>query len=418
MKRRSLDSLTSLTAILHLDPDGDQHAHLARAGLAQAIEQGRIDWDALMGFARQHLLGPALWPAMLAGKLASPLPDAMRAFLVQRLNATGHRHYLLALEQEYRANIARNADIRRQAMGVIAILNAAGIEPAALKGTRVILAGQSPFAGARMLRDIDLVVPGDGWVRAQTALGDAGYRHVGEAAHAAAFMHADGGVELDLHHRPLSLHQPLPLPFYLEEEGFWPSTKPLDLAGLSCRQLPHAENLVHLILHTEIADLNFAAGDWPLRYLYETAVITRTQASALDWDVLARVGAGDLQNAMKAHLYAARRLFGAALPAGFAEEWAQRRHYLRCRANARHPRSIRRIAILLYKLRQAMAPWYLVSKGFYRPAGADGQGGDDRRRGLWAARLRAIGALLRNHLRHLPRLLFGGRDNGIPPPRV
>ncbi len=198
----------------------------------------------------------------------------------------GGRHYLLALEEDHRANIARNADIRRQAMSVIATLNAAGIEPAALKGTRVILAGESPFAGARMLRDIDLVVPGDGWERAQTALGDAGYRRVGEAAHAAGFTHPDGGVELDLHRRPLSLHQPLPLPDYLTEEGFWRRTKPLDLAGLGCRQLPPAENLVHLILHTEIADLNFAAGDWALRYLYETAVITRTENSGLDWAVL------------------------------------------------------------------------------------------------------------------------------------
>ncbi|HEY2889500.1 MAG TPA: nucleotidyltransferase family protein [Dongiaceae bacterium] len=411
MKRRSLDSLTSLTAILHLGSDRGPGAE-QQARLAQAIEEGGIDWEALMRFAQQHLLAPALWSALLSKKLTSPVPDAMRVFLARRLGHAGHaggRHYLLALEEDHHANIARNADIRRQAMGVISILNAVGIEPAALKGTRVILAGESPFAGARMLRDIDLVVPGDGWDRAQTALGDAGYRRVGEAAHAVGFTHPAGAVELDLHRRPLSLHQPLPLPDYLTEEGFWGRTERLDLAGAGCRQLPRAENLVHLILHTEIADLNFAAGDWALRYLYETAVITRAENNGLDWGVLERLAVGDLHKAMKAHLYAARRLFGAMLPAGFAEDWAQRRHYLRCRANARHPRSIRRIAILVYKLRQAMAPWYLANKGFYQPARGDGLG---------AARLRAIGTLLRNHLRHLPRLLLGGGDSGIPPPRV
>jgi hypothetical protein len=408
MKRRSIDSLTSLTAILHLDsghgPGAEQQARLA-----QAIEEGGIDWEALMRFAQQHLLAPALWPALLAKELARPLPDAMRVFLARRLGHAGGRHYLLALEDDHRANIARNADIRRQAMGVISILNAVGIEPAALKGTRVILAGESPFAGARMLRDIDLVVPGDGWDRAQTALGDAGYRRVGEAAHAVGFTHPAGAVELDLHRRPLSLHQPMPLPDYLTEEGFWRRTERLDLAGAGCRQLPHAENLIHLILHTEIADLNFAAGDWALRYLYETAVTTRAEKNGLDWVVLDRLPAGDLRKAMKAHLFAARRLFGALLPGSFAEDWAQRRHYLRCRANARHPRSIRRIAIVVHKLGQAMAPWYLVRKGFYRPARGDSLG---------AARLRAIGTLLRNHLRHLPRLLLGGGDSGIPPPRV
>jgi hypothetical protein len=408
MKRRSLDPLTSLTAILRLGSD-DGPGTEQQALLARAIAQGGVDWDRLMSFARQHLLAPALWPALLAKELASPLPEAMRAFLAQRRGAAGGQHYLLALEDDHRANIARNAAIRRQAMGVIATLNAAGIEPAALKGTRVILAGQSSFADARMLRDIDLVVPGDAWALAQTALAAAGYRHVGEAAHAAAFMHPDGEVELDLHHRPISLHQPLPLPDYLQDEGFWHRTRPLELGGLRCRQLPAGENLVHLILHTEIADLNFAAGDWALRYLYESAVVTRSENNGLDWVVLDQADDGPLRKAIRAHLYAARHLFGASLPAGFAEGWAQRRHYLRCMVNARHPRSIRRVAILLYKLRQAMAPWYLASKGYYQPASGSS---------LWAARLHSIGALLRRHLRHLPRLLFGGGDNGVPPPRV
>jgi hypothetical protein len=86
-----------------------------------------------------------------------------------------------------------------------------------------------------------------------------------------------------------------------------------------------------------------------------------------------------------------------------------RRHYWRCAMNARHPRSFRRANILLHKLRQAMTPWYLARKGFYRPSAGEG---------LPAARLRALGALSRRHLRNLPRLLFGGDDSGLPPPRV
>ena len=43
--------------------------------------------------------------------------------------------------------------------------------------------------------------------------------------------------------------------------------------GPRFRLLPPGESLIHAILHTEVADLNHAAGDWALRYLYETAVI-------------------------------------------------------------------------------------------------------------------------------------------------
>jgi hypothetical protein len=98
------------------------------------------------------------------------------------------------------------------------------------------------------------------------------------------------------------------------------------------------------------------------------------------------------------------------LPDGFARSWPLRRHFLRCRANARHPRAIRRVNILVHKLRQAMAPWYLSRKGFYhRP---------ETGVGLWRARARVLASLLVYHGRRLPRLLFGGEDSGLPPPRV
>jgi hypothetical protein len=117
---------------------------------------------------------------------------------------------------------------------------------------------------------------------------------------------------------------------------------------------------------------------------------------------------------LRAHLYAANALFDARLPDGFARPWRLARHFLRCRANARHPRSIRRVNILVHKLRQAMAPWYLSRKGFYELPEADG----NTRASLWGARARALASLVAHHGRRLPKLLFGGEDSGLPPPRV
>ncbi len=408
---RSRHPLNSLIAILRL---GASPADVA--ALAQAMGEGRIDWDATAGLAMGHLLAPSLWPALAEKNLATSMPDALRQFLAARSEAGGQgRNFLLALEDIYLANAARNARIRDQALKAIAALNAAGIEPAALKGMGLLLGDRSPYRHARCLRDIDLVVPPGDWAKACAALREAGYREGSLAPHAASFILPGGAVEIDLHRCPLSLHAPANLPAYLTPDGFWQRAIPIALPGFRCRQLPASESLVHSILHTEVADLNFAAGDWALRYLYETALVTRDPTIGVDWSVLNALGEDDLGLPLRAHLHAANALFDARLPDGFARSWRVVRHFLRCRANARHPRSIRRVNILVHKLRQAMAPWYLSRKGFYDRSAA---GRGSWRARLWCARARALASLVVHHGRRLPRLLFGGAGNGLPPPRV
>jgi hypothetical protein len=398
-------SLAMLVGILRLDAgDGDV------AALRQAIANSRIDWDGVVMLAQRQLLAPALWPALLSKNLAAPMPPALRTYLAGRGAGQG-QNVMLALADMHRDNAARNERIRAQVLAAIGLLNAAGIEPAALKGTRILLVGDPDLRSLRCLRDIDLVIaPGD-WQGACAALRAGGYRDRGVAPHALSFTPAGEGVEIDLHRRPLSLHAPAYLPVYLSQEGFWPHTIAMELPGLRCRHLPASESLVHAILHTEVADLNFAAGDWALRYLYETAVLSRQPAPRLDWSVMENLADSGLRLALRAHLHAAWRLFGARLPSEFAADWRSRRHFLRCLANARHPRTLRRVNILVHKLRQAMAPWYLRRKGFYDEEADSGPG-------LWRARARALAGLMRLHARRLPKLLFGADDDGLPPPRV
>ena len=408
--QRPYRPLNALTAILRL---GASTADVAALG--RAMGEGLVDWDATAALAMQHLLAPAIWPALAQKGLATSMPEAMRRFLTERAKASGQgRNFLLALEDMYLANAARNVRIRAQALDAIAALNAGGIEPAALKGTRVLLGGASSFSRARCLRDIDLLIPAGAWDKACAALREAGYRDASTAPHAVSFILVGGKVEIDLHRHPLSLHAPGALPAYLTDDGFWQHAIPIDVPRYRCRQLPASEGLVHTILHTEVADLNFAAGDWPLRYLYETAVITRDPTIRLDWSVLHELTSDELGLPLRAHLNAANILFDGALPDGFARSRRLRRHFRLCRANARHPRSIRRVIILIHKLRQAMSPWYLSRKGYYELTG----GGQDKPSGLWRARVRALTDLLSRHGRRLPKLLFGADDNGVPPPRV
>jgi len=287
-------------------------------------------------------------------------------------------------------------------------LNDAGIEPAAIKGARALLENpdEAFFSRSRVLRDIDLLVPIAQWDLASRALSKIGYHKTGETPNTVAFNHLTSGAELDLHRGPLALHEPVPLPDFLTADGFWRHAEATFSSDLRWRRLGPAHSLLHAIVHTEIADLNFAAGDWALRYLHETAYLTRRLSASPDVSVLA---APELRQAVNAHLFAAHRLFGGVLPPGFVADARTRRHFSRCRLNARHPRTIRRVGILVYKLRQAMTPWYLARTGFYRPESG---------RSLLMARLCALATLARRHSLKLPRLLFGGDDSGVPPPRV
>jgi putative nucleotidyltransferase-like protein len=386
---------------------------------AAAMRAGRVDWQATVDLAERHLLLPALWPALLEKNLATELPPALRQFMAGRgtrgPGGEERQSVFLVLESAYAANLARNCAIRAELLAILSALNGAGVEPALLKGSRLLLSDAKADAAWRVLRDIDLLLRPEDWRAGLAALGTLGYRatagDAGLPRQGVALIRNEGPTEIDLHVTPLSLHEPLSLPAWLTAEGFWQRAESTALEGCRYRRLPVAESLVHGVLHTEVADLNHEAGDWVLRYLYETAKATREAGETLDWSVVRGVSDQALARPLRAHLLAAGRLFGALLPMDFSAEPPELRQFQRCRRNLLHPESFRRAGFLVHKLRQAMTPWYLQRKGYYPES-------DGTRAQLWRARLWLLLDLLRWQLPRLLRRPFGGADDPVPPPRV
>jgi len=403
-------ALETLSAILRLDSDEKR-----TKDLRAAMMEGRLAWAATAALAGFHLLLPALWPALVGKKLVQPIPAALRQFMAERCRASAddEQNVFLLVEGSFNANAARNQAIKAQLVEIIRALNAAGVLPGLIKGARLLLAGDWHYVAGRTLRDIDLLLAPADWAAGTAALQAIGYRPAqGDFAHpqqGAALVGPGGPAEIDLHAAPLSLHEPLALPAYLTVEGFWQRAKTIAEDGLTYRLLPAAESLVQGIIHTEIADLNYAAGDWALRYLHESAVLS--QDPACDWSVLAALAGTPLARPVEAHLLAARELFGARLPEGFADSPAARRQVRRCRRNISHPRTLRRVSMLAHKFRQAMSEWYLRRKGYY-PEASSG------RWMLWRARLMALRDLLRSYGPRLAHMLIDGADDPLPPPRV
>ena len=404
-------ALDTLVAILRLGDDARSEA------LRTAMREGRVDWEATVALADLHLLLPALWPVLIERKLAEPVPPPLRKFLVERernsADGSARRNVFMFLEDRFAANAARNRTIQAQLGEIVGALNAAGIVPGLIKGARLLLAGDWRYVAGRTLRDIDLLLaPGD-WAVGIEALQAVGYQLIygsdDRPQQGAALVRPGGPAEIDLHATPLTLHEPVWLPNYLTAEGFWERAATIADDGLAYRILPAAESLAHGVVHTEIADLNYAAGDWTLRYLHETAVLS--QAPACDWSVLAALAGTPLSRPVEAHLLAARDLFGAALPEGFAISPAARRQFLRCHRNISHPRTLRRFSMLVHKFRQAMSEWYLRRMGYYPQSG--GTPAD-----LWRGRLWMLWDLLRVYGPRLLRRPFGGDGDPLPPPRV
>lgn len=407
-------ALETLCAILRLGGADGQDATLSAA-----ICESRVDWQTTIALAGRHLLLPALWPALAGKKMAQSIPQALRQFFAERgpgvADSKSEQNVFLLLEEWFTANAARNRAIRAQLGEILAALNAADVVPGLIKGGRLLLAGDWPYSAGRILRDIDLLLPPGDWAAGVATLTAIGYSPVlGDISaprRGGALTRPGEHAEIDLHIAPLSLHEPLPLPGYLTAAGFWHAAETVCADGSTYRRLPAAESMVHGIVHTEIADLNHAAGDWALRYLYETAVLTRDLAHAPDWSVLRALAGSPLFVPLQAHLEAARALFGATLPEDFAPGKAARRQFRRCRRNLLHPRSLRRFSFLVHKLRQAMSEWYLRRKGYYPDAAGGAMG-------LWRARLRMLRDVGRRYGTGLLRAFLGGDDDPLPPPRV
>lgn len=342
----------------------------AASTLHADIVAGGLDWMAVVATANQHLLAPALWAGLRDKALTGHLPEDLR-------------DYLHAL---YQLNGQRNVYLRQQLEETVRQLNAAGIAPVLLKGAAALLAGGSDPA-ARMMMDLDILVPRQDLQAALDALHALGYR-------------ADDRPQIDYarhHHCPplfragdygsLEVHQELLLPTaapILPTAAAWARVENLEAAGLGVKVLSPTHQALYNVLHAQIADLHHAAGTIDLRSLHNLAVLQAAWGEAIDWrEIRAAMDCHGKGAVLRAYLYLAQRLLGMAPPAGLRPSWRSRCHYARCRAQLRWPRAGGWITKLA-RGRQRFAAYYIHRR----------YGHTDSRLKLLAGRLRYTGYLL------------------------
>jgi hypothetical protein len=269
-----------------------------------------VGWPALLTLADQHQLLPSLWSA-LRSRGVHPLPEDV-----------GDRSSPLAtLERAYRDNAARVDDLRSQAVLVLDLLDARGIDAVAMKGAHWLMAGWQRDPGARVLVDIDIVIPPAFAGEAMRALTQVGYAPVPNAPdddltldHQLVALAAPGHQgSIELHLAPIAeAYAPV-----LDAEELRDAADSTHAYGRSRRVPSSTHAMVLLISHAQLQDANTRLLRLPLRALRDLAVLVDEGHASADWDAVgshfARAGA-HASVGLAGFAVASAELFGVELP--------------------------------------------------------------------------------------------------------
>jgi hypothetical protein len=311
----SVDNFLFLCRCLSVD---DSPAALS--ALQKEICTGDLDWRQIAELAADHFLTPALWVSLSRKRLESHLPEDARDFL----------HYVHGL------NVERNRALRAEVLRIAASLNELGVEPILLKGAINLFDSAYGDFGARMMMDIDILIPETEIAHALAPLERLGYRPVGEGAWKAhtysALCRPGANWSLDVH-RYLGYQRDIVAPADVGHEAV-----PLESHGVRLLAPSPTHRVFHNFYHAQLQNRQHALGLFPFMQLCDFAALGRYHREAIDWAWL-RTSAQrhGMALALEAYVHLAVELFGFARPSEILESFRAKLHLRRCLAQLRHP---------------------------------------------------------------------------------
>jgi hypothetical protein len=267
--------------------------------------------------ANRYLMTPAIYGALHAKGLSSTLPEDFRAYTAEL----------------YELNRRRNQRLKEQTLEAVVALNGCGIEPLLLKGAAHLFSDTFSDTGARVMTDLDLLVPRAAFDRARTLLEGLGYRahgaryqHYGEYHHAPPLFRPGDYATLELHRQPL----PTELTALMPEQAVWSGVEVLDKDGARLLVLKPTSQLLLNIIHSQIIDQHHACRVIELRQLYDLVFTCHAHPEQVDWSAIsAQLTHYHKDEVLRPYLYLAHRLLAMPLPRGLEPNDAALRHYHR-----------------------------------------------------------------------------------------
>jgi Uncharacterised nucleotidyltransferase len=288
-------------------------------------------WEALLTLADEHRLLPALWSRLIAGGVR-PLPAPLK-----RPDSA-----LAILQRAYDENAARAEDLGRQGEALLCALGERDVDAIPLKGLHWLLAGWLPDPAARVMNDIDVLVPANRAATAVAVASDHRYEPVaiddpeGMADHELITLMAPrraGSVEIQV--APLVRRYDAVLP----AADLRASAAMIDRFERAQKVPNPTHAIVLTIAHAQLQDECHRLLTIPLRALHDVALVVTNEQIVFDWDEVAdRFARAGHARALAGFAAAADELFEVELPLSrrHGHRWVRR-----SRQAARHPRLAR-----------------------------------------------------------------------------
>lgn len=313
-------------------------------GPGAAVRRRRqTDWATPLALANAHFVTPSLYANLRRAGALGDLPDDVRDYLA-----------LL-----YQSNKDRNAALRRQALELVGALCESGVQPLLLKGALTLFLDHYADRAARMIGDLDVLVPARAASTVFRVLRDLGYgvgtfHPVGHHAYA-DFTRPNDPAAIDLHFELVDTKYVLPA------EEVWDRANTVRVGDLEFFVPSPADFVLHNLLHAQIHYLgNYYRGVVELRQLYEFAAFARRYGESIDWEFIARrMARHRLDTPLYSYALAARRLFEQPWPLPAPPGVKATLHYGRCIAQF-HLQPLAWLGIPWGNLRAAFA-WHRMN---------------------------------------------------------
>lgn len=263
------------------------------------------------------------WESVFAcadGWLVMPL--FYRRLCQKQLDLLCPEDFIQALRAYTDANKQRNAKHREILFETCKHLNQHGITPTLLKGAHALV-NLLPDAEARILSDIDLLIPQGKVQEAEQILKEVGYYHEDDGHHHSSsshhldpLFHPSGDGYLELHRRPnYSDRYPHLIKYcFLESELQLHSIEGVLFYALSPEQLLIYNQIHHF--HWSLGD-GISCREYPdMRYLAEQAALLAIIVEAEDLVILMMKVFEDKPDLSKQQFLMLRELFDLELPDG------------------------------------------------------------------------------------------------------
>lgn len=279
-----------------------------------------IDWRPVLALASAHLVTPAVCAALAAKGLSRSVEGEVGAYLeaVLELNAARNRRMLAQLEE------------------AVSALNALDVRPVLLKGMAHLRLGLYDDPAARMISDIDLLVPEPRLKEAVRALHRLGYLE--------ATRDNSGGYHH--HHPPLArgsdpalieLHRKVVEPRWaraLPAEEVIAAASPATIGSGEALAPAPMHLMLHNVVHGQLTSGRYFSAELSLRDALDLVLIQRRWPEAIDWPALVEhLRAHRGEGALAFHVGEACRLLHAPVPDGLPAtagarfaRWRFRRH--------------------------------------------------------------------------------------------